>query len=65
MSSVGAVGALLLMILIAAVLLGLILYLNSIGAYNGISITPTVNTFLEVIAIFIIALVAVVVLGRR
>ena len=65
MGSLGAVGALVLMIIIAVGLLGFILYLNNTGAYGNISITPTVDTFLEVVAIFIVALIAVVLFGRR
>jgi hypothetical protein len=65
MGSFGAIGTIALMVVIAIGLLAFILYLNSTGAYGNMSITPTVNAFVEVIAVLVIALVVVVAIVRR
>lgn len=64
MSSLGTAGGLVLAIGIGVALLGFILYLNSLGAYGSMSITPTVNAFGGAIAIFAVALVLVLAKGR-
>lgn len=61
----GSIGAIALMIVIAVGLLAFILYLNSIGTYGSMSITPTVNAFLEVIAILVVAMIVAVIAIRR
>ena len=60
----GSIGAIALMVVIAVGLLAFILYLNSTGAYGSMSITPTVNAFLEVIAILVVAMVVAVIAIR-